>query len=143
MGVAVLIDPLVGRGKAVLQRASRQDKKRGPQPLESGRTAFVCGNIAHDGSPQFSKHVSGHCGVGLYEDRLEVTSPGGLHNSMTVKKMIASRRYARNNILVLMEIMRDYGYVDHRGMGGQKQGSDLAEKRISTPNRPLKRTKII
>ena len=29
--------------------------------------------------------------------------------------MIAGRRYARNNIL--MEIMRDYGYVDHRGMG--------------------------
>ena len=53
--------------------------------------------------------------VGLYEDRLEVISPGGLHNSMTVEKMIAGRRYARNNIL--MEIMRDYEYVDHRGMG--------------------------
>ena len=53
--------------------------------------------------------------VGLYEDRLEVISPGGLHNSMTVEKMIAGRRYARNNIL--MEIMRDYGYVDYRGMG--------------------------
>ena len=53
--------------------------------------------------------------VGLYEDRLEVISPGGLHNSMTVEKMLAGRRYARNNIL--MEIMRDYGYVDHRGMG--------------------------
>ena len=53
--------------------------------------------------------------VGLYEDRLEVISPGGLHNSMTVEKMIAGRRYARNNIL--MEIMRDYGYIDHRGMG--------------------------
>ena len=53
--------------------------------------------------------------VGLYEERLEVISPGGLHNSMTVEKMIAGRRYARNNIL--MEIMRDYGYVDHRGMG--------------------------
>ena len=47
--------------------------------------------------------------------RLEVISPGGLHNSMTVEKMIAGRRYARNNIL--MEIMRDYEYVDHRGMG--------------------------
>ena len=34
---------------------------------------------------------------------------------MTVEKMIAGRRYARNNIL--MEIMRDYGYVDYRGMG--------------------------
>ena len=53
--------------------------------------------------------------VGIYEDRLEVISPGALHNSMTVEKMIAGRRYTRNNIL--MQIMRDYGYVDHRGMG--------------------------
>ena len=34
---------------------------------------------------------------------------------MTVEKMIASRRYTRNNILV--GIMRDYGYVNYRGMG--------------------------
>ena len=53
--------------------------------------------------------------VGLYEDRLEVISPGGLHNSMTVEKMIAGLRYSRNT--VLMETMRDYGYVDYRGMG--------------------------
>ena len=53
--------------------------------------------------------------VGLYEDRLEVISPGGLHNSMTVEKMIAGLRYSRNT--VLMETMRDYGYGDYRGMG--------------------------
>ena len=33
----------------------------------------------------------------------------------TVEKMIAGLRYSRNT--VLMETMRDYGYVDHRGMG--------------------------
>ena len=44
-----------------------------------------------------------------------VISPGGLHNSMTVEKMIAGLRYSRNT--VLMETMRDYGYVDYRGMG--------------------------
>ena len=46
---------------------------------------------------------------------LEVISPGGFHNSMTVEKMIAGRRYTRNNILV--EVMLSYKYVDHRGMG--------------------------
>ena len=46
---------------------------------------------------------------------LEVISPGGLHNSMKVEKMIASRRYTRNNILV--GIMRGYEHMDHRGMG--------------------------
>ena len=53
--------------------------------------------------------------VGFYEDRMEVISPGGLHNSMTVEKMIAGLRYSHNT--VLMETMRDYGYVDYRGMG--------------------------
>ena len=34
---------------------------------------------------------------------------------MDVEKMIAGLRYSRNT--VLMETMRDYGYVDYRGMG--------------------------
>lgn len=53
--------------------------------------------------------------IGIYSDRLEIISPGGLQNSMTIEKMIAGQRYTRNNII--MEVMRDYGYVDFRGMG--------------------------
>lgn len=34
---------------------------------------------------------------------------------MTVSKMIAGQRSPRN--LLIMEILRDYGYVDARGMG--------------------------
>jgi ATP-dependent DNA helicase RecG len=50
-----------------------------------------------------------------YADRLEVISPGKLQNSMTISKMIAGQRSPRNNLI--MEILRDYGYVDSRGMG--------------------------
>lgn len=57
--------------------------------------------------------------VGLYSDRIEIISPGSLQNSMTVAKMIAGQRYTRNTII--MEIMRDYGYVDYRGMGIRKK----------------------
>ena len=53
--------------------------------------------------------------VNLYADRLEVISPGALPNSMTVEKMIAGQRSPRNPIIV--EVLRDYGYVDARGMG--------------------------
>jgi ATP-dependent DNA helicase RecG len=53
--------------------------------------------------------------VGIYSDRLEIISPGSLQNSMTVEKMIAGQRFIRNP--TIMEIMRDYRYVDHRGMG--------------------------
>ena len=50
-----------------------------------------------------------------YRDRLEMISPGALPNSMTVEKMLAGQRSARNHIIV--EVLRDYGYVDARGMG--------------------------
>jgi ATP-dependent DNA helicase RecG len=54
-----------------------------------------------------------------YSDRLEVTSPGTLQNSMTIEKMLAGQRSPRNPIIV--EIMRDYGYVDARGMGVRRK----------------------
>lgn len=50
-----------------------------------------------------------------YSDRLEVISPGALQNSMTVEKMIAGQRSPRNPLIV--EVLRDYGYVEARGMG--------------------------
>lgn len=53
--------------------------------------------------------------VGVYADRLEVISPGALQNSMTIEKMKAGQRSPRNPIIV--EVLRDYGYVDARGMG--------------------------
>lgn len=53
--------------------------------------------------------------IARYSDRLEVISPGALPNSMTIEKMKAGRRSPRNP--VILEVMRDYGYVDARGMG--------------------------
>ena len=50
-----------------------------------------------------------------YSDRLEVKSPGALQNSMTVAKMLAGQRSPRNPLIV--DVLRDYGYVDARGMG--------------------------
>jgi len=54
-----------------------------------------------------------------YCNRLTVTSPGGLQNGMTITKMLAGQRSARNPILV--EVLRDYGYVDARGMGVRRK----------------------
>ena len=54
--------------------------------------------------------------VSLYDDRLEVISPGRLPNGVTVEKMKEGVvRVARNELL--KEILRDYGYVEHYGMG--------------------------
>ncbi len=53
--------------------------------------------------------------VTCYSNRIEVVSPGTLQNSMTIEKMKAGQRSPRNPIIV--EVLRDYGYVDARGMG--------------------------
>jgi ATP-dependent DNA helicase RecG len=53
--------------------------------------------------------------VGCYSNRFEVISPGALPNSMSIEKMKAGQRSPRNTIV--MEVLRDYGYVDYRGMG--------------------------
>ena len=54
--------------------------------------------------------------VSLYADRLEVISPGRLPNGVTVAKMKEGVvRVARNELL--KEILRDYGHIEHYGMG--------------------------
>ena len=53
--------------------------------------------------------------ISIFSDRMEITSPGRLPNTVTTEGMKAGARYARNQTLV--NIMRDYGYADARGMG--------------------------
>ena len=54
-----------------------------------------------------------------YVDRITITSPGALTNSMTLEKMLAGQRSPRNPIIT--EIMRDYRFVDMRGMGVRRK----------------------
>lgn len=53
--------------------------------------------------------------LGIYEDRLEIVSPGRLANGITTERMRAGCRSARN--LLIKDVMRDYGYLEHTGMG--------------------------
>lgn len=78
-------------------------------PLEAVRETFI-NALAHRDWTRFIEIE-----VSSYSNRLEVLSPGTLPNSMTVEKMTAGQRSPRNTIV--MEVLRDYGYVDSRGMG--------------------------
>ena len=53
--------------------------------------------------------------LSLYSDRLEVISPGRLPNTVTVDKMRMGYRASRNELI--KDILRDYRYVEARGMG--------------------------
>ena len=53
--------------------------------------------------------------LAAYWDRLEIISPGRLPNGITPERMRAGTRAARNQLL--KDVMRDYGYLEHMGMG--------------------------
>jgi ATP-dependent DNA helicase RecG len=53
--------------------------------------------------------------LAIYSDRLEVVSPGRLPNGITPTRMRTGCRAARNQLI--KDVMRDYGYLEHMGMG--------------------------
>ena len=57
--------------------------------------------------------------LSIYSDRLEVVSPGRLVNGITPNRMRIGCRSARNELL--KDVMRDYGYLEHMGMGVPRQ----------------------
>lgn len=85
-------------------------RRRKAFPLDAVREAVV-NAVAHRDYTIAGTDIE----VSLYSDRLEVISPGRLPNGVTVEKMKEGLRVARNELL--KEILRDYGYVEHLGMG--------------------------
>ena len=53
--------------------------------------------------------------LSVFADRLEVRSPGRLPNGITPARMVTGCRGARNQLI--KDVMRDYGYLEHMGMG--------------------------
>jgi len=53
--------------------------------------------------------------LAVYSDRVEIVSPGRLPNGMTPDRMRFGTRAARNQLL--KDVMRDYRYLEHMGMG--------------------------
>lgn len=53
--------------------------------------------------------------LAIYEDRLELISPGRLPDGITPARMRAGCRASRNQLI--KDVMRDYGYLEHMGMG--------------------------
>ncbi len=107
-GVVGAMRPFVMEESAEMGTSMRREH-RWLYPVEVLREAIV-NAIAHR---DWTRHEE--IEIVRYMDRLEVLGPGALQNSMTVEKMIAGQRSPRNPLIV--EVLRDYGYVDARGMG--------------------------
>lgn len=104
--------PQVSEENATLDENMRR-VRRWHYPPEAIREALLNAIIHRDWTRSVEVEVV------AYADRLEVTSPGALQNSMTIEKMLAGQRSPRNPLLV--DTMRDYGYVDARGMGVRRK----------------------
>ncbi len=89
--------------------ASMRRERSWLYPVEALREAIV-NAVAHR---DWTRHEETE--VTRFAGRLEILSPGALQNAMTVEKMLAGQRSARNALIV--DVLRDYGYVDARGMG--------------------------
>jgi len=53
--------------------------------------------------------------LSIFEDRLEIVSPGRLPNGITTARMLTGCRASRNQLI--KDVLRDYRYLEHSGMG--------------------------
>ncbi len=114
-----LIAPFISEEYDTIDNHLRRDKKWF-YPREAVRETVI-NALAHR---DWTRSVD--IEIGSYADRLEIISPGKLQNTMTIEKMKAGRRSTRNQIIV--EVLRDYGYVDARGMGIRTKVIPLMKK---------------
>jgi len=118
-----IVEPFISEEPENIDANFRREKKWF-YPRESVRETLI-NALAHR---DWTKSIE--IEVGIYSDRMEIISPGAMQNSMTVEKMIAGQRSPRNTII--MDVLRDYGYVDSRGMGVRTKVIPLMQKMNNT-----------
>jgi ATP-dependent DNA helicase RecG len=94
---------------AVLEDGARR-KERRDYPDEAVREAVV-NALVHRDYLLSSTDIE----LSVYADRIEIVSPGRLPNGITPERMKTGCRAARNQMI--KDVMRDYGYLEHMGMG--------------------------
>lgn len=96
--------------EAWIDEGGRRHDRWKDYPLEAVREAIV-NAVAHRDYSIAVIDVE----LSIYEDRLEVISPGRLPNTVTVEKMRYGYRATRNELI--KEVLRDYGYIEATGLG--------------------------
>ena len=102
------IQPFISEGSATVDE-SRSRSRSWHYPPAAVREAIL-NALVHRDWTRFEEVQ-----VVRYADRLEILSPGALHGSMTVEKMIRGRRLPRNPMIAA--VLQRYGNIDSRRMG--------------------------
>jgi ATP-dependent DNA helicase RecG len=94
---------------AVLEDGARR-REEWPYPLDAIREVIV-NALVHRDYLLSATDIE----LSIYANRFETISPGRLPNGITPTRMRAGCRASRNQLL--KDVMRDYGYLEHMGMG--------------------------
>ena len=93
-----------------LEKSGARRKEKSAYPQEAVREAIV-NALVHRDYLLSSTDIE----LSIYEDRMEIISPGRLPNGITPTRMLTGCRAARNQLI--KDVMRDYRYLEHSGMG--------------------------
>lgn len=130
----VVENGLVEQAMAFVRRNTRAESEiteggqrldRREYPMEAVREAIV-NALVHRDYLMDATDIE----LSLYDDRLEVISPGRLPNTITPERMRAGTRAARNQLL--KDVMGDYNYMEHRGLGVPRKIVRLMRKHNDT-----------
>ena len=103
----------VNRNVAVVSRLEAGGARRveiPAYPAEAVREAIV-NALVHRDYLLSSTDIE----LAIYDDHMEIVSPGRLPNGITPARMLTGCRAARNQLI--KDVMRDYRYLEHSGMG--------------------------
>jgi ATP-dependent DNA helicase RecG len=105
---ASMIEPFITEEASTIDKDFRREKTW-IYPWEAVRETVVNALAHRDWTRSVDIEITN------YSNRIEIISPGRFQNSMDIEKMIAGQRSYRNSLI--MGVLRDYAYVDERGMG--------------------------
>ena len=114
--VSALIQPYISN--ETLQGMSR--RRVWDYPFEAIRELLINAFIHRDWTKQ------DYVRVVVYDNRLEITSPGALPNGMTTERIKSGAQLQRNPSSV--RIFRDYGYVEDQGIGIRRKVIPLMQQ---------------
>ena len=95
-------------------------------PENAIREALVNAYVHRDYS-NFGRNIK----VAIYDDLVNIISPGGLPNGLTEADLLQGRSEIRNRVLA--RVFRELGYIEHWGSGLQRIKQMCEAEKLATP----------
>lgn len=95
-------------------------------PIPAIREALV-NAIVHRDYSNFGRDIK----VGIYDDILNIVSPGGLPNGVTIDEVLLGRSEIRNKVVA--RVFKELGYIEQWGSGLSRMNELCREANIQEP----------